>query len=383
MMLVTVNDVTQLRKLESFAQTNSVKLTMVGEILAIREDDFRRFMSDARDLLEHSHRLLRASNRSTDCLRLILIDVHTLKGSARTLHLSRLTEALHHLERNYRGQALDQEAATALLHDLDRAMLILREYEDVALNKLKWDADTSPTVKIKKEVLESGLTAMKQLFPGLSESDVKAWKPIFQLLQALNEAPLEQILKNLFQMAARIAADLGKPAPQLDIDVPSMTCNETMAQLLRKVLVHIVRNIMDHGIEYPEERVALGKGPAGLILVRGELVKDDIVLWIRDDGRGLDLEELARTHGQTSCMDAMSLANLIFEEGVSTAQTITDISGHGLGMPAVRRFIEDCGGKVQIILDDCKHGTRRPFQLCIRLPLSGFTQIPLDKGTAA
>jgi chemotaxis protein histidine kinase CheA len=82
-------------------------------------------------------------------------------------------------------------------------------------------------------------------------------------------------------------------------------------------------------------------------------------------------------------MDATSLANVIFEEGISTAKAVTDISGHGLGMPAVRRFIEECGGQVQIELEQAIEGSRRPFRLCIRLPLSGFTQNPFSTGTAA
>jgi signal transduction histidine kinase len=383
MILVTVNDVTQLRKLESVAHRKSVELAMVGEILAVREDEFRRFLSDARDLLLHSRRLLEAPSRPADCLRLILIDVHTLKGSARTLHLSRLTEALHFLERNYRGRTLDIGVADSLFEDLESVLLILQDYEEVALQKLRWDAELSPTVKVKKEVLESGFAAMKQLLPRLSEAEAEAWKPLFHLLQTVNEVPLERILKNLLQLSARVAADLHKPAPRLDLAVPAITCNEAMAQLLRKVLVHIIRNTMDHGIESPAERMAVGKSPAGLISVHGELAHGDIILRIADDGRGLDLEELARTHGQAAGMDATSLANVIFEEGISTAKAVTDISGHGLGMPAVRRFIEECGGQVQIELEQAIEGSRRPFRLCIRLPLSGFTQNPFSTGTAA
>ncbi|HET9237232.1 MAG TPA: ATP-binding protein [Oligoflexus sp.] len=383
MILVTVNDVTQLRQLESVAQRHSVELAMVGEILAVREEAFRRFLMDARELLQHSRFLLQADSRPPDTLRLILIDVHTLKGSARTLHLNRLTEALHLLERRYRGRSLDDAIAASLLKEVEEALDLLRDYENIATQKLRWDADTTPTVRIEKDALERGFAVMKRLLPRLSEAEARDWKPLFQLLQAANEVPLDEVLKNLLQMANRVAADVGKPPPQLDIEVPSLTCNEAMAMLLRKVLVHIVRNMMDHGIESPDERRAQGKNPAGLISVHASVRDGDITLLLWDDGRGLDLQELARSHGAAPSLGDQALADLMFEEGVSTAKAITDISGHGLGMAAVKRFIEERGGEVRIILDEGPRSSRRPFQLSLRFPLDGFTQNPFSNDSAA
>jgi chemotaxis protein histidine kinase CheA len=356
---------------------------MVGEILAVREEAFRRFLMDARELLQHSRLLLSAASRPPDTLRLILIDVHTLKGSARTLHLNRLTEALHLLERSYRGQSLNDAVAASLLKEIEEVMELLRDYENIATQKLRWDADTTPTVRVEKAALEKGFHMMKRLLPRLPEAEARDWKPLFQLLQALNEVPLEEVLRNLLQMANRVAADLGKPPPQLDISVPPLTCNEAMAQLLRKVLVHIIRNMMDHGIESPDERLAQGKSPAGLISVHAEVQEGDIVLRLWDDGRGLDLQELAHSHGAATSLGDEALALLIFEEGISTAKAITDISGHGLGMPAVKRFIEERGGEVRILLDESSTGPRRSFQLCLRFPLDSFTQNPFSNDSAA
>ncbi|MDQ3231958.1 MAG: ATP-binding protein, partial [Pseudobdellovibrionaceae bacterium] len=383
MILVTVNDVTELRKFESVARRKSVELAMVGEILGIREDEFRRFLSDARDLLQHSRKLLQSSTQNQERLGLILIDVHTLKGSARTLHLSLLTEALHFLEKNYKGKLLDADAALRLQDDLDRALLILQDYEDVAIQKLKWDADKSPMVKVKKELLEGGFLAMKRLLPNLSADDAQACKPLFHLLQIVSEVTLEQVLKNLLQNTARVAADLGKPAPRLQVHVPMISCGEAMEQLLRKILIHIIRNMMDHGIELPAERSREGKAANGLISIEAEVVADSIVLRIRDDGRGLDLNELASVHGGASDLSEPMIADLIFKEGLSTARTVTDMSGHGLGMAAVRKFVEESGGTVEVVLEPERQGSRRAFHLCVHLPLKGFTNHSHSSGSAA
>ncbi len=383
MILITVNDVTQLRKLESVAQRHSVELAMIGEILAIREEEFRRFLNDARDLLNHSRQLLKNPTPVTGGLRQILIDVHTLKGAARTLHLSRLTEHLHLLERNFRGLTLDETIAAQLNHELESTRLLLQDYENLAMQKLRWDAGASPTVKVRKDTLVRGFAAMKRLIPRLSVSEAQAWLPLFDLLQTVSEVPLENLMRNILQMSARVAADLGKPPLILDLHVPAITCGEAVEQLLRRVMVHIVRNTLDHGIEAPEERIAVGKLPAGRLSIHVDLSEDTMILRFKDDGRGLDLEALARVHGAASGMKAESIASFIFEEGVSTAKKVTDISGHGLGMPAVKRFIEEFGGRVEVVLDEGPGHRYRPFQLCIHLPLHAFTQNPFHETEAA
>ena len=135
-------------------------------------------------------------------------------------------------------------------------------------------------------------------------------------------------------------------------------------------LTHLVRNSLDHGLESPAERIAKGKPARGSITLRAFHQGGAIVIEVSDDGRGLPRDRIlakARERG-FAVSDAMSdqeVWQLIFEAGFSTAETVTDVSGRGVGMDVVRRNIEEMGGRVEIdsVLDV---GTR----MRIKLPLT-------------
>jgi two-component system chemotaxis sensor kinase CheA len=117
-------------------------------------------------------------------------------------------------------------------------------------------------------------------------------------------------------------------------------------------LVHLVRNALDHGLEPAAERVAAGKPPTGTIEISARHAGSTIVIAVRDDGRGIDPEGIAReacelgliAADEIAAIDHARAAELLFTPGFSTADTISDISGRGVGMDAVRSAIRGLGG---------------------------------------
>jgi chemotaxis protein histidine kinase CheA len=160
--------------------------------------------------------------------------------------------------------------------------------------------------------------------------------------------------------------------------------------LLRRVFVHILRNSMDHGIERPDVRKGKGKLEAGLITITMEKHSDFVVLRYQDDGRGLDIEairsrarsqNLSEYHDQLSLQDA---AELIFCSGLSTATKVGDISGRGVGMDAVRKYLRKEHGDIELQLIDPRSvtGGFYPFLFVMRLPLDLFASaeaIPVEE----
>ena len=141
-------------------------------------------------------------------------------------------------------------------------------------------------------------------------------------------------------MSARVAAFF-------DID-------KTVLEKLGDPLVHIVRNSIDHGIEGPDERLAAGKPAHGTITIRAEHRGSAIVIEVSDDGRGLNyprILQIARERGLVAA-DAQlrddEIAQLVFQPGFSTAQTVSDISGRGVGMDVVWRHLKEVGGDVHL-----------------------------------
>jgi len=124
-------------------------------------------------------------------------------------------------------------------------------------------------------------------------------------------------------------------------------------------LVHIVRNAVDHGIEPPDEREDAGKDPKGSIELRARRERDEVVIEVEDDGRGLDVdrirsaaaEEGIAAEAELAEMDDEAVYDLIFHSGFSTTETVTDVSGRGVGMDVVANTVEDLDGTVSVESD--------------------------------
>jgi two-component system chemotaxis sensor kinase CheA len=120
-------------------------------------------------------------------------------------------------------------------------------------------------------------------------------------------------------------------------------------------LLHMIRNSVDHGIEKPEAREAVGKSPAGQITLAAFHQGGNVVIQIQDDGAGLDRDRILKkavaqglVASSTDDLSEQEVFNLIFAPGFSTAEKVTDISGRGVGMDVVRRNIETLRGKIEI-----------------------------------
>jgi two-component system chemotaxis sensor kinase CheA len=121
-------------------------------------------------------------------------------------------------------------------------------------------------------------------------------------------------------------------------------------------LVHLIRNAVDHGLEMPDARREAGKPEAGRILIQARRERDSIRVSVEDDGAGLDLEAVrARAvaaglvHGDLAeDLPPDQIAALVFRPGLSTRQTVSDVSGRGVGMDAVKATVEALGGRVEL-----------------------------------
>jgi two-component system chemotaxis sensor kinase CheA len=156
-------------------------------------------------------------------------------------------------------------------------------------------------------------------------------------------------------MARELAQRLEKRV-ELVIENAEIELDRSILDRLSDPVVHLIRNAVDHGIESPAERTAAGKPEVGQIAIDARRVKDSIHVTIRDDGGGIDLDAVracAVSAGMVLSdlaedLSPEQLAALIFRPGLSTAEAVTDISGRGVGMDAVRVTIESLGGQVEI-----------------------------------
>ncbi|KAF0222682.1 MAG: two-component system chemotaxis family sensor kinase [Rhodospirillaceae bacterium] len=166
-----------------------------------------------------------------------------------------------------------------------------------------------------------------------------------------------QPVKALFSKAPRLVRDLstklGKQA-RLVMSGENTEVDKTVIEQLSDPLTHLIRNALDHGIETPEERMAMGKPAEGTIHLAAQHRSGRIFIEIQDDGRGIDRERvLAKAvekglveRGQQLTDEQIDM--LIFAPGFSTAAEVSDVSGRGVGMDVVRKNIQDVGGRVVV-----------------------------------
>jgi two-component system, chemotaxis family, sensor kinase CheA len=187
---------------------------------------------------------------------------------------------------------------------------------------------------------------------------------------AMRMVPIGQLFRRMTRLVRDLARKSGKLA-ELDLAGEDVELDRSIVEEIADPLVHMVRNSMDHGLETPSERVAAGKPAAGRIRLSAWHLAGQIVIEIRDDGRGMDRERiLAKARSRELVGPAQQLSDsevwqLIFHPGFTTAEKITDVSGRGVGMDVVRRHVEKLRGRVEIDTTP-GHGT----QFLIKVPLT-------------
>ncbi len=194
--------------------------------------------------------------------------------------------------------------------------------------------------------------------------------------------PVDRVFQKYNRLARDVARQIGKEV-DLEIDCGGTEVDKTILDALNDPLVHLVRNAVDHGIETPDEREAVGKSRKARICLSARQEGDHILIEVTDDGKGMRPEVirnkavekgLLRADEAASLDDRASLA-LILLPGFSTKEAVSDLSGRGVGMDVVKTNIEKLKGKIEIHSEPGK-GSR--FVISLPLTLAILPVLMLD-----
>ena len=231
-----------------------------------------------------------------------------------------------------------------------------------------------PTVRVRTETLDRFLSAVGEVI--LSSSQLRTGvaryandaevsdgfdrvdRRVAELQRRVLElrtAPLVRVTDNLPRTARRVAEKLGKRV-EVEILGAELELDRSILDRLGEPLLHLVRNAVDHGLETPENRIAAGKPEIGRIRIEARRHKDSIEIDVSDDGKGLDLASVCRRAIEAGLihpdladdLPVEELAAFVFHPGLSTAQTVSEVSGRGVGMGAVKATVESLGGGVEL-----------------------------------
>ncbi len=186
---------------------------------------------------------------------------------------------------------------------------------------------------------------------------------------ALRQVAAAGLLSKLPQMARSLAGQLGK---RIDVHIAGQETeiDKSLVEDLDAPMTHMIRNVVDHALETPEQRIEAGKSEAGNLWIKVEQTKSHVLVTIADDGRGIDpailrakaVEKGAITADVAKSLTDQQAVELIFHAGFSTAKQVSDISGRGVGMDVVRTKIREYNGDVQV---ESKVGQGTTFRLTI------------------
>jgi two-component system chemotaxis sensor kinase CheA len=364
--LLTISDVTELRNLEQESSSLQQRTRILESYLDGSFPRMRSFLVHAQSKIEVS---MNMELQGRESVHAMFREVHTIKGNARTLRLNELAQHAHQFEMDlseYRDnpEVLDPERVRAHMQGLLVKLKALIEFMDAMADDKRSLAGELQKVSFDGQLWQRFQDQIHSLVPR------ERLKPAF--------AELEYVLAaNYFkQLGDSFPAPEGKLVPDIHCEMePGLYLAEDLASRLHDLVVHLIRNSVDHGIEIPKVRLEKGKPERGLIVFRLLVEDGDLVVSYCDDGGGLDLHKIKRKalekrlcrNPEAPLSEAVSY---IFMPGFSTADSISLTSGRGVGMDVVRQEMERLKGNLEWVQDI--HEDRMPFDIRIRLGTPRF-----------
>jgi HPt (histidine-containing phosphotransfer) domain-containing protein len=378
-LMLCLRDATEIRALQNAALQHEEEMRMLQEIIDIPEERFHRFLTKTQEYLKENRELVMhaTEGKRHEIIRQLFVNMHTIKGTARSFYLRAIAEVTHEVEQGYANIQKGQMNwdRSRLLQDLDRVHDLIHHYRNIGMNKLGWALGTR-VIKLPRQTLIRQLDILHRMKSVAQNPKATA------ALAALSGHFARECyddLQSLLEEAAKgldsIARDLKKEPPSLKITAPEVLMTDEGADLVISIMTHIFRNSIDHGIEETAQRLTSGKHVAGTISIHAQYQGSDLMITLQDDGRGLNLaavERKARELGLLQATETVTdreLGHLIFNPGLSTKDVVTEISGRGVGLDVVKVYLESVGGRIEVELLP-KDGQREavPFRFHILLP---------------
>ncbi|MGR6468464.1 chemotaxis protein CheA [Rhizobium sp. PAMB 3182] len=189
-------------------------------------------------------------------------------------------------------------------------------------------------------------------------------------MMVLRMMPVASLFSRFRRLVHDLARETGKDI-ELVTEGETTEVDKTVIDRLADPLIHLVRNSIDHGLENPQDRIAAGKSPTGRVQLTAHQTGSEVVITIKDDGRGIDRERVrakAEANGLIQPGQQLTdqeLLQLIFQPGFSTAEKVTNLSGRGVGMDVVKKTIETLRGAI-----DVKSEFGTGSEIALRIPLT-------------
>jgi two-component system chemotaxis sensor kinase CheA len=226
--------------------------------------------------------------------------------------------------------------------DLDRVDRLINLVGELVINQAMLTQRVLFSSHVRDREVTSSLEELERLTREIQES-----------VMAIRAQPVRPLFQRMSRIVREVADATGKDV-RLRTEGESTEVDKTVVELLADPLTHMIRNAVDHGLESPEQRIAAGKPPEGAVRLAAAHRSGRVIIEVSDDGAGINRPRVlqkAIANGLVAPdaqLNDLEIDNLLFLPGFSTAQSVSNISGRGVGMDVVKRSIQALGGRISI-----------------------------------
>jgi two-component system chemotaxis sensor kinase CheA len=325
-MLVVIADVTERLAREREEAEHGELMQGFKRLMADR-NGLMRFLQEATAMVQ----FVTSPSAAVDLVGLKRT-LHTLKGNASVMGFNVVAQLCH---------ALEAELAETGMNPRTLAQL-----------RARWTAITNHITSFmdlkRSRVIEVPEEEYTALISRLSTSDRHS--ELLKQLLSWQLEPASTPLSRLAEQAKSLARRLGRGEIEVDVSGDEVRLDMQHWSPFFSELVHLVRNAVDHGLEPPSERLALGKPAGGTLVLRASVEREQLTFEVSDDGRGIDwaaIVERAQLQGLPHSSQA-ELLDALCADGVTTCSNPSEISGRGVGMAALRQRLDDLSGRLEV-----------------------------------
>lgn len=376
---VIMQDISEIKEREDQAQQQRREMEKFFALLQVSDSLFELFMSETRKLFDEIKsdlKLLRENKAKSyqEVAGRMFRAVHTIKANARLFKLNSIQDVAHQVE-NFLEELRSgtRVFAPKTLGELTQQIMTISEevYSYASLRKeILNTTDRNSGFHLKYRV--QWIRSLMNQFASVLR-DPKFEKRHLQLIQkefsrallSFDKASLKEYVRGYDAMLQDVATQLGKEVCELQTQIEFHSFDSSTLARINDILLHCMRNAIDHGIERPEDRINAGKSRKGSISLSTKEKEGIINIRVVDDGRGIDIERVKAkavekgfyTTEQVNQLNDAEVVSLLFQAGMSTADSITEISGRGFGMDVVRDYVQGLNGQLTVEFEKGKGTT--------------------------
>lgn len=329
--LFTLIDATNLERVERENHRHKVLVRLLKEL-----DAFRDFIEETKTRIALCRRFLGNGEQAK-----IRAELHTIKGNTSAYDMIDIAKLVHHIEDGDRVDGADIDRIEAAF------VAFLEENFDVL--QLSWNGDADDQVTVSRGDIEHLIKSVR----GSMETDGRAVEELTKWAQSVQYKTARSLVGALPDYGERLASRLGKSV-KIRVEGGDVRMDPEIMRPIMQSLVHLVRNAIDHGVEAPHMRQS--KPEEGLVTIECSESAKGWTVKVSDDGHGIDAERVAAKAVESGLLPAAKAAKmsqnekyrLVFLSGVSTADSVSDISGRGVGMSAVDAVVQEAGGRLEV-----------------------------------